>query len=172
MVALPSFPGVPGCDSSTVGAAESGVRSYLTQGKFPVPAALTSHPCADKALLGSASPSSSSLTCNFPGETTSYSQLAEAAVRIGIWSCSCWSAGMEGRGDISACPFPPFQTSRELPCTNRLSDKEYHQTPVPCPAAETEPFREPSGTRARLCSCAALSNAASSGIQWKKLARN
>lgn len=37
-------PGVTGCDSSTVGAAESGVRSYLTQGKLPVPAALTSHP--------------------------------------------------------------------------------------------------------------------------------
>lgn len=51
MEALPSFPGVTGCDSSTVGLTESGVRSYLTQGRLPVPAALTSLPCADTALL-------------------------------------------------------------------------------------------------------------------------
>lgn len=49
----------------------SWVWSHLTQGELPVPAALTSHPCADKALLSSAPPSSSSLTCNFPGERTS-----------------------------------------------------------------------------------------------------
>lgn len=118
--------------------------------------------------------------------------------------------GWKEEETISACPFPPFQTSRELPCTDRLSDKEYptkrkralmgsvltkaglchwqvpgchrselhtrgcqgpahrpccssalpnirtqpcHQTPVPCPAAEKEPCREPSDTRARLCSC-------------------
>lgn len=163
------IPGVTGCDSSTVGAAASGVRSYLTQGKLPVPAALTSHPLQTRL---SSSPSSSSLTCNFPGETTSYSQLAEAVVRIGIWSCSCWSTGMEGRGDISAWPFPSLSDQQRITLHRQAFWQGISPNPFPAQQLRRSHSGSPQGPGPDCAIVQLCPKAAGSGIQRKKVARN